>query len=592
MNNKYSLETWDLNDLFPAINSGDVEKALNKLDQLTDEFSTQRDKLNDKVTGQKLIDILGLLETLTRKAYRLYQFANLKFSENSQDQEAATFYGKITQKMAEMENQTMFFSLWWKALDEQSAQKLLGESGEYRYYLQQIRNYQPHTLKESEEQIINLKDVTGKNALVTIYSSLTNRYMYKIVVGGEEKEMTRGELMTLVQKSDPDLRAAAYQELYRVFGEDGNILGKIYQALVRDFANENMNLRKYEEPISVRNLTNDIPDEVVNTLLDVCEENSQVFQRFFKLKAELLGMDKLRRYDIYAPLSKSEKTYDFDYAVRLTLDAYKDFDPEIADLAKRIFDKKHIDSVVHKGKDTGAFCSYGDPSLTPYVLVNFNGSARDISTLAHELGHAIHGMLAEHHNVFNYSSNLPLAETASTFGEMLLVDRLLAEETDEDVKRDILFSQVDDAYATILRQAFFTLFERKAHKMIVEEGASVDELTQAYMKNLETQFGDSVVLSDEFKWEWVSIPHIYHYPFYVYAYAFGQLLVLALYKRYQEEGDSFIPKYKELLSAGGSMAPDEVLKRAGVDMKDAAFWQGGFEVIREMITKLEKAAGK
>jgi len=229
------------------------------------------------------------------------------------------------------------------------------------------------------------------------------------------------------------------------------------------------------------------------------------------------------------------------------------------------------------------------PEMTPWVLLNYQGKADDVATMAHELGHAIHSMLAEKHSLFTQHACLPLAETASTFGEMMLVDSLLAEETDEAVKRDLLFRQVDDSYATIQRQVFFALFEKEAHQMIAD-GASVDELCDAYMKNLKAQFGSSVDVSEEFKWEWVSIPHIYQVPFYVYAYAFGQLLVLSLYKRFKEEGESFKPKYIALLSAGGSEAPMKVLADAGVDPRKPEFWQGGFDVLSQLVDELEKVA--
>ena len=227
------------------------------------------------------------------------------------------------------------------------------------------------------------------------------------------------------------------------------------------------------------------------------------------------------------------------------------------------------------------------PEMTPYVLLNYQGRARDVATLAHELGHAIHAMLAAHHTAFTYHSSLPLAETASTFGEMMLTEKLLAEEKDEAVRRDILFKQVDDAYATIMRQSYFALFEVQAHEMI-QKNASVDELSAAYLDNLREQFGDAVEVTDEFKWEWVSIPHIYHTPFYVYAYAFGQLLVFSLYKQFKTEGDSFKPKYLRILSAGGSEAPAKILEEAGIDIRSARFWQGGFDVLSEMVDQLEK----
>ncbi|HET9905331.1 MAG TPA: M3 family oligoendopeptidase, partial [Anaerolineales bacterium] len=479
------------------------------------------------------------------------------------------------------------FSLWWKDLDAENAERLMSASGDYRYYLEEMRHFKPHTLTELEEKIVNLKDVTGSNALINLYDAITNRYVFKLEVNGEVKELTRPQLQPYIQGSDPDLRAKAYQELYRVFGEDGAILGQMYQTRVRDWYNENISLRKFSSPMSVRNLANDVPDEAVNALLEVTKKNSKIFQRYFKMKAKFVGVDKLRRYDIYAPVAKSDKPFEFDTAAQMVFDAFSAFDPRIGDLARRVFDQDHLDSEVRKGKDGRAFCASINPEDTPYVLMNFTGRARDVATLAHELGHAIHAMLASHHTAFTFHSSLPLAETASTFGEMMLTEKLLSEETDEAVRRDILFKQMDDAFATILRQIYFALFEREAHDMI-QKNASVDELCAAYMNNLKEQFGDSLELSDDFKWEWVSIPHIYHTPFYVYAYAFGQLLVFSLYQQYKAEGESFKPKYLKILSAGGSEAPEKILSDAGIDIRSTKFWQGGFDVLSRMVDELEK----
>jgi oligoendopeptidase F len=242
---------------------------------------------------------------------------------------------------------------------------------------------------------------------------------------------------------------------------------------------------------------------------------------------------------------------------------------------------------VRKGKRSGAFCATVNPEITPWVLVNYQGYADDAATLAHELGHAIHSLLASDHSVFTQHACLPLAETASTFGEMMLVDRLMEDESDPIVRRDMLFRQVDDSYATIMRQAFFALFEKTAHRM-TNEGASVDELSEVYFENLKDQFGKNMDIGEEFKWEWVSIPHIYHVPFYVYAYAFGKLLVLSLYKQYKEEGESFKPRYTKILSAGGSKAPIDILSESGIDIKQASFWQGGFDVVSGLVDELEK----
>ena len=587
----YDVSKWRLDDLFPGHKAPEIKTAFEELEARVEKFEGHREKLAADMEYEDFMDIITEMESNTRKAYRISQFASLWFSEDTQNQEAQAFQAKTDQFMATLQNRTLFFSLWWKGLDDDDTKRLMKDSGEYEYWLEEMRHFKPYTLTELEEKVINIKDVTGVSAMTRLYSSITNRYVYKVEVDGEVKELTRGELMNLVLRPDPDIRAAAYQELYRVYGEDGPILGQMYQAVVQDWHNEGVDMRGYASPLSVRNLANDIPDEVVNTLLDVAKQNAPLFQRFFKMKAGLLGIDKLRRYDIYAPVASSDKKYSYDEAVKMVQEAFKGFDPKIADLAQRIYDEDHFDSEVRKGKRGGAFCSSGDPELTPWVLVNYDGSARDVSTLAHELGHAIHAMLAERHNVFATHATLPLAETASTFAEMVLIDHMLANETDEDVRRDILFAQVDDNYATIMRQIFFALFEREAHEM-VNDGASVDDLSDAYMKNLEEQFGEAVELADEFRWEWVSIPHIYQVPFYVYAYAFGQLLVLALYQQFKAEGDAFKARYIELLSTGGSKSPDDILKKAGVDMRDPKFWQGGFDVLEGMIAELEKMTAK
>ena len=580
----YAQTRWSLNDLFDSPQA--ALAAFDRLDALVAEVEARRADLRPDITADAFLDLLQRMEAIDRLANRIYGYAHLRFSENTQDEEAQNLLGQVRQRMAGIQNRLLFFDLWWKALDDENAERLMAASGDYRYYLEKMRLYRPHTLSEAEEKVINLKDTTGTMALITLYSAITNRYTFKIEVDGETKELTRGELMVYARHHDPDLRAAAYQELYRVYGHDGAILGQIYQNVVRDWYNENVVLRKFSSPIAVRNLANHLPDEVVETLLTVARENAEVFRRFFRLKARWLGMERLRRYDIYAPVAKSDKTYDFAQAVDMVLSAYRRFHPKMAELAEKVLAENHLDSEVRKGKTGGAFCSTLTPDLTPWVLVSYQGRPDDAATLAHELGHAVHSLLASHHTAFTQHAILPLAETASTFGEMLLVDMLLEQETDEAVRRDLLFRQVDDNYATIMRQAYFALFEKQAHDM-VREGASVNDLADAYMENLRDQFGDAVELSDEFRWEWVSIPHIYHAPFYVYAYAFGQLLVLSLYQRYQEEGEAFIPRYLDLLAAGGSRPPMQILQEAGVDVTQAAFWEGGFGLIRRWVEQLE-----
>ena len=583
---KYEQKGWSLDELFPGLGTTEIKQALEKLEASVVDFEKHREHLAADVSDEKFVGILQNYEGITRQISTVGAFASLSFSEDTQDQKVQAFMAQMQQLGAQIENRIMFFKLWWKNLDDRAAARLLEVSGDYRYWLEALRLQKPYTLSEPEEKVVNLKDVNGTHALVTLNSVITNRYSFQLEVDGEEKELSREELQVYYRDPDPAMREAAYKELYRVYEADGPILGQIYQSILRDWRSEGVDMRGYAAPIAIRNLANDIPDDVVDTLLEVCRKNAPLFHRFFQLKARWLGVDRLRRYDIYAPVAQSEKTYPYIDAVEMVLDSFHQFDPRMAELVQRVFDQDHIDSEVRKGKQSGAFCATVTPDLTPWVLQSYNGTPRDVSTMAHELGHAVHSMLAAHHTALTLHSSLPLAETASTFAEMLLVDHLLEIEEDPDVRRDILFGQMDDAYATIMRQAYFAMFERQAHER-VHEGAAVDDLSGIYLDNLKDQFGDSLDLSEDFSFEWLAIPHFYFAPFYVYAYSFGQLLVLSLYKQYKEEGEGFIPRYLDILTAGGSASPDEILTNAGIDMREEAFWQGGFDVVKRSLEQLE-----
>jgi oligoendopeptidase F len=583
----YTQSPWSLFDLFPTHDSPEMKAGFDELDDRVIEFEALRPSLTPDMPLDAFLEMVHLLEAISRLASRIGSFASLQFSANTQDQAILAFQTDVESRMALIGNRTLFFSLWWKDLDDRAAERLMAGSGDYHYWLEEMRHFKPHTLTEAEEKIINIKDVTGASAIGNLYTTLTNRYVFHLTVDGEEKQLTRGEIMVYARHYDPALRAAAYQELYRVYAADGAILGQMYQTLVRDWHNENVDLRHFTSPLAVRNLANDIPDDVVDTLLGVCQDNRSEFQRFFRLKARLLGQERLRRYDIYAPVVKSDKEYAFEQAAEMVFDAFRKFEPRLEGLARRVLDQDHLDSEVRRGKSSGAFCATVAPDITPWVLVNYQGRPDDVATMAHELGHAIHSQLAAEHSLFTFHPSLPLAETASTFGEMMLVDHLLATDRDASVRQTLLFRQVDDAYATVMRQAQFAIFERQAHEM-VKHGATVDELSAAYLENLKSQFGDAVEISDEFRWEWVSIPHFYYTPFYVYAYTFGQLLVLSLYQQFKVEGEAFKPRYLNLLSAGGSKSPDKILSDAGINMHSRDFWQGGFDVIHGLIDQLER----
>ena len=576
---------WTLEALLPAHEGAQLERILEELEQQVAQFENSRASLSPEMGSEEFLELMRLYEAIQVTDTRLTGYAYLWFAEDTQSQDALAFLGRMEQLSAEVQNRLLFFSLWWKGLDEKPARRLIAASGDYAYYLESLRRFKPYTLSEPEEKIINLKDVNGPNALVKLYDMITNRFSFKLEIDGETKEMTRAELAAYVRDPSPEVRAAAYQEQFRVYSDQGTVLAQIYNHRVRDWASENVTLRGISSPVAVRNLANDIPDPVVKTLLDVCRENMPIFHRYFRLKARWLDVERLRRYDVYAPLQTSGRTYPFPEAVSMVFDSFTQLSPTLAEHARRVFADGHIDSEIRPGKRGGAFCAGMLPGVTPWVLTNYVGKVDDVLTLAHELGHAVHALMAGDHSAFTFHSALPLAETASVFSEMALNDRLLREEDDPAVRRDLLARVLDGAYATIARQAYFVLFELEAHRRAVE-GATADDLCALYMDNLHEQFGDAVEVSDDFRWEWIAIPHIYSTPFYCYAYSFGHLLVLALYQQYKNEGISFVPRFLRILTYGGSQSPEHIISEAGFDMASPDFWQGGFDVLQGFLDEL------
>ncbi|MCK5246764.1 M3 family oligoendopeptidase [Candidatus Bipolaricaulota bacterium] len=584
---RYQPGRWALSDLIPAPDGPAMDALFSQLEEAVSDFEYLRDALSPSIEPATFDSALQHAERVGYLTRQLNGYATLWLSELTSHSDALAFRSCIDKTLAEAQNRILFFELWWKELDAENTSRLMETSGDLRYYLESLRRFTPYTLSEAEEKIINIKDVNGVNGHLTMYDMLTNDFTYDVEVDDEVRTVTRTEISVMAHNADPNVRAAAYRALNKVFAEHGGVLGQLYSYVVGDWNVENVSVRGMPSAISARNLINDIPDDVVDALLVSCQKNAALYHRYFGLKANWLDMKVLRRYDIYAPIGDANKTIPFAEGVNQVLETMAAFSPMMAELAERVVAENHLDSEVRVGKDTGAFCYGVVPDKTPWVLVNYNNRLDDVSTLGHELGHAIHSMLAAAHSPLTFRSSLPLAETASNFVEILLLKRWLSEETDPRVGKSLLAKFVDDSYASILRQSYFVLFEREAHQLIEGGGATVEQLSATYLENLKDQFGDSIELSDDFRWEWTSIPHNYHVPFYCYAYAFGLLLVLSLYRQYEREGDAFVPKYLKILSYGGSVAPIDILDEAGFDIRNETFWQRGFDVIREMIGELE-----
>jgi oligoendopeptidase F len=583
---EHLADQWDLSHLFKDPVT-EFDLLVKELDAQVTRFEAFRRSLHPQVSADTFVNLLRLHEEIAKYSARLSAYAHLWFSENTGNAQARTFKTKVEEQLTSLQNRMIFFDLWWQSVDDENATRLLDQSGDLRYHLETVRRYKNHTLSEPEEKIINLKNTTGRTAVNTLYDVLTNGLTFNLTVQGKRKNLTREQLSIYMRSRHAHLREGAYKEFYRVFAGHRDLIGEIYTTLVHDWKSENLELRRFSSSIGARNLGNDVPDEAVEALLSVCKKNAAIFQDYFRLKARICKIKSMNRFHLYAPHRAEKMQYGYSDAVRMVLDAYERFSPRLGDLVRQVLADHHLDARTTPGKLSGAFCYSVVPGFTPYVLLNYTGEARDVATLAHELGHAAHAMMAADHSVFTFHSTLPLAETASVFGERLLSEALMAKESSKAVKQGLLLAQLDDIYATVQRQAYFILFEKTAHE-IISKGATVNDVSATYLGNLREQFGKAVRVPDEFRWEWLTIPHLFGSPFYCYAYSFGNLLVLALYQMYKQQGTDFVPKYLNLLAAGGSKSPEAILQEVGVNIRSESFWQSGFDTIAQMMDELER----
>ena len=591
---------WDITDLVKDPSSEEFSRFLRSIEEQLVQFEQSRQLLRQEISPEEFEGLIHMLESISEKVSIASGHAYLSYYADTSSNEASALVIKMEKLASEISNRMLFFDLWFKKqINHENANRLINAIPKaYQEHLHHKRLVAKYSLSEPEEKIISTLEVTGIGALIKIYDKMTSGFEFTMKVRHgrktiEKKFDNKEKLVSLVRSPDSNRREAAYKSLLQVYKKNSGVLGEIYQNIIMQWRDEAILMRGYRSPISVRNIANNLDDATVQALLAACRNNVDIFHDYFIEKAKMLGMKKLHRYHLYAPISNKasdSKKFTYARAVESVLDSFGDFDPQFRRLAERVFDEHHIDSEIRKAKRGGAFCYTVTPKLTPYVLLNFDGLTRDVSTLAHEFGHAIHSMLASDMPLMVFHAPLPLAETASVFAEMLLNEKL-AEKMSKKDRRILLAEQIDNLYATIIRQAYFTLFEIDAHKAIGENNATIDAVAKIYMDNLKEQFGNSITLSPDFEWEWLYIPHFYHTPFYTYAYSFGNLLVLSLYKQYKLEGrSSFVPKYFKILSAGGSRKPEELLMEAGIDISEEEFWQQGFDYVQEMIQQLKALA--
>jgi len=591
---------WNISDLVKDPSSEEFSQFLRSVEEQLVQFEGSRQLLRPDISSEEFERLIHMLESISEKVSIASGYAYLSYYADTSSNEASALVTKMEKLASEISNRMLFFDLWFKKqIDHENANRLINAiPKEYQEHLRHKRLVAKYSLSEPEEKIISTLEVTGILALTKIYDKMTSGFEFTMRLRHgrktiEKKFDNKEKLVSLVRSPDGNRREAAYKSLLQVYKRNSGVLGEIYQNIIMQWRDEAILMRGYRSPISVRNIANNLDDATVEALLAACRHNVAMFHDYFIEKSKMIGMRKLHRYHLYAPISNKasdSKKFTYGKAVETVLDSFGDFDPQFRRLAERVFAKHHIDSEIRKAKRGGAFCYSVTPKLTPYVLLNFDGTSRDVSTLAHEFGHAIHSMLASDMPLMVFHAPLPLAETASVFAEMLLNEKM-AEKMSKKERRILLAEQIDNLYATIIRQAYFTLFEIDAHKAIGENNATIDAVAKIYMDNLKEQFGTSITISPDFEWEWVYIPHFYHTPFYTYAYSFGNLLVLSLYGQYKLEGSSsFVPKYFKILSAGGSRKPEEILMEAGIDISRQEFWQQGFDYVQELIQQLKALA--
>jgi oligoendopeptidase F len=584
---------WDLADLYAGPDDPRIDADLGAALAAARDFAARYRGRVAQLAPHELAAAVDALEALQEPAARAGAFAQLLFAADTAAPRHGALLQHIQERGTEIHNTLLFFELEWVALAPERAQALLGDASlaRRRHFLESLRRYRPHLLSEPEEKILAETANTGRHAFSRLFDEILAAMTFRVREGGGELALSEEEVLSRLYEPDRERRREAARALSEGLRANSRVLGFIFNTLVQD-KSVGDRLRRYETPMASRHLANEIEPRSVESLLAACVRGYPLVARYYRLKARLLGLPRLHDYDRYAPVAGETGERSFAEARRIVLSAYADFAPRMAEIAEQFFERRWIDAELRPGKRGGAFCASTLPSLHPYVLCNYTGNLRDVMTVAHELGHGVHQYLARERGLFEQDTPLTTAETASVFGEMLVFRRLLREESDPKRRLALLCGKLEDAFATVFRQVAMTRFEESLHAARRAEGElPLARINALWMEANRPMFGDSVELGDDYAWWWLYIPHFVHSPFYCYAYAFGELLVLALLRRYDRDGAAFVPRYLELLAAGGSDTPERLLARIGLDVGDPAFWDGGLALLGEMVAEAETLAG-
>jgi oligoendopeptidase F len=581
---------WDLTSIYSSLTDpridADLSGALSEAKSLGVKFKGRVSKL----TPTEALEMVTGLEDVQYRMHRPSWFVGLMFSAQTDDAAVKALQDRVRNTATEIANEITWADLELKQLPETTMNMWLlsSELGAYRHFIRAHRRFADHTLSEPEEKILNLKNLTGRSAWTQLYTEITSSIRIRLEVDGATQEWTVDQVRALRTRPERDLRHRATSALAAAFAERSHVLSYIANVLYQDWK-INTDLRQYENPMAPTALNDELPLSALEAMMGTAERNTDIIQQYFKLKANALGITDFSSYDLLAPLNANPTVYSFEQGKDLVLESFARFDPKAESLARAFFDEQRIDIMPRPGKRGGAFCSSFDPRESAFILLNFNSRLDDVFTLAHELGHGLHAELSRSQKPANFGHSTPLAETASVFCEMLVMDNLL-EKADASTRRELLANQIEDAASTIFRQVQITRWEQLAHAERATGIVSSERYNELWMQTCKVIYGDAVKMLETDGVMWSGIPHVFSYRFYCYSYAFGNLLVFALYQRYKQEGEGFASKYLEFLSSGESASPTELMLRLGVDLNDPNFWQAGFDYLRGVLEQFKAVA--
>ena len=575
---------WDLD---PLLAERSVDDLLDEAERRASVLAAQRGAVS-ALSAAALAEFMTELAAVRELTGRASSYASLRFAGDTSDPANGALLQKVEERTTAIDTTLLFFELEWAAVSDECADELLAdpELDFCRHHLRSVRRYRDHLLSEPEERILTEKAITGRNAWSRLFDELTSAIEVELAGGRVSLE----EGLSRLASPEREVRRTAADAVTAALAPGLRTRAYVFNTLLHDKAVDDR-LRRYDHWLATRNLANEASDESVEALVSAVRARYDVPQRWYALKAKLLGLDRLADYDRMASLGGDEEKVEWDDGRQIVLESYRSFSPDLADLAGRFFDERWIDAPVRPGKRPGAFCSYTVPSHHPYVFLNWTSRRRDVLTLAHELGHGVHGALARAQGVFHQWTPLTLAETASVFGETVVFGRLLEMTESAESRLALLAEHVEGAIATVFRQTAMNRFEHLVHTARREEGElSVDRFGELWAQSQAEMLGDAVEITEGYRSWWSYVPHFIAVPGYVYAYSYGQLLALAVYRQYEERGSDFVPRYLELLGSGGSDTPENLAAIVGCDLTDPGFWDGGLAIIQQELEAAEAAA--